>query len=577
MVDSEASAAQMKPMNQPLARKIAAAQARYRAVALGTGAGRAAVLLCAFLVAVALVDWRMDLSRAARVVLALAAAAAAIYVLLRYGLFPAVRGLDEESVALAVERMDGRFGTRLIAAVQLARPGAVAAGESTAVVAEMLQETETAAAEVDFRRAINASAARRAALWAGILVAAGVSLYIAGGEHSRPLLLRALGAAEPWPSRTRVQVTSGSFLVAIGDPATLTARAGGYRPNSGIARIVTASGRRQSITLSRISDDQYAGTLQNVAEPFSYSIQLYDNVSGVSKVDAQPRPVVTSLACTQIYPAYTGVGDAHRELADLFLLSGSRLQLRITVNRPLRSGASRLLFFGRPNAAASTPLPAPLILQPDPKNDRVWNAEFQPTAEISGFSIHLVDQAGLESRNEPVFPVHLTSDAAPTIRMIRPQLQQALATADAVCSIAFAAEDDYGLAGVSLRYRIDQEPEVTVPFSLPPRSKELHQEYAWHLSALAPPPGHPSIEGSVLDFYIEAHDNNPASPGIATSEHYQIRVVSKAEKQAELIARMAASFAGIQELSDEETKAAADLRAASLPPAPASQTQPGGH
>jgi hypothetical protein len=571
MDDSQEGAAEMRTSSEILAGKIAAAKARHRAFALATGAGRAMACFWGVLLVAALLDWRLDLPRGVRIAILLADGAAALYLLVRRGVLPAARGMDDETVALAVERQQPRFGTRLIAAVQLARPGALRSGESTAVVDALLQETEAAAGAVDFRLAIPAAAARRAAMAAAIILAAGLILFLLGGTHSRPLLARQLGAAIPWPSQTQVEVTSGSFLVALGDGATLRARASGRKPDSGVAQITFASGRRQTVTLSRVSDSDYTGALENVPEPFTYSGRLNDSASDAYSVDAQPRPMVTSLACTQVFPAYTGIGETRRDPADLLLLAGSKLRLRIAVNRDLKAG-SRIEFAGRGTGA----VPAAIGLQADPAAPRTWLAEFQPGAELTGFSIRLIDTLGLESHSEPTYPIRLTNDRAPTLRVTRPELRQLLATADATCTINFSAEDDFGLAALSLRYRVDDQSEVTVPLPLPPGQKEAKVEFAWRLRTLTPPPGHPSLEGSVLDFHIEARDINPAGTGTAASEHYQIRIVSKADKQSELIARMAASFAGIQELGDRQSKAAADLRAAALEPPPAAQTQPGG-
>jgi hypothetical protein len=71
------------------------------------------------------------------------------------------------------------------------------------------------------------------------------------------------------------------------------------------------------------------------------------------------------------------------------------------------------------------------------------------------------------------------------------------------------------------------------------------------LSALKPP----VTEGMTIEYWVEAQDgNNVTGPGVGASEHHVIKVVSEAEKKAEVMNRMDDALSVVNELQDHETK-----------------------
>src|ERR1043166_2614189 len=104
-------------MSQLVRQKISAVRAKHRAVALGTGLAMAAALCVLVLIASALVDWLADLPLVWREILLAGNGMLALYCLARYAFLPIARGGDDESLALAIERVFPSFGSRLIAAV----------------------------------------------------------------------------------------------------------------------------------------------------------------------------------------------------------------------------------------------------------------------------------------------------------------------------------------------------------------------------------------------------------------------------------------------------------------------------
>src|SRR5262249_31162846 len=63
-------------------------------------------------------------------------------------------------------------------------------------------------------------------------------------------------------------------------------------------------------------------------------------------------------------------------------------------------------------------------------------------------------------------------------------------------------------------------------------------------------------EGAVIEYWIEAEDNNNATgPGVGASEHQLARIVSESEKRADLWARAGDFFGNITDVTTDQEKA----------------------
>ena len=80
----------------------------------------------------------------------------------------------------------------------------------------------------------------------------------------------------------------------------------------------------------------------------------------------------------------------------------------------------------------------------------------------------------------------------------------------------------------------------------PQRLKRRHE---WNIGAFNPP----LPEGSKLEYWIEAEDNNDATgPGIGSSEHQFAKVVSESEKRADLLNRAGDYLGSISDLATDQ-------------------------
>ena len=536
------------PPSALLAGKLAAVRSKKVGVETGSGV---AMLLGGLVLALGIgmaADWFLDLPWAVRLLLFLGYLAAAGHVIWHRILIPFLRQPDDDDIALLVERGNSPFGTRLIAALQLTRPGALQSGEAPALVRALVSETERLAEPVDFTAVICTRQLRRLVGWAVVIIGVGGVVFWNGEEVSRDLLSRAFLSREvEVPRKTRIGQTSGDLRIARGDNVNLFALAKGVVPERAKLVLKFTSGRTQEFLLdgSQTNRAHFAQAMENVQDTFDYTFHIGDGKSRSARVEAIERPSIAKLDATQIYPEYTGLGTVRRSLGDLTLLVGSKLNLTLTPTKEVAKGA--VLVTSSTNAA---PITLPLLV--NPKNAREVQVSIPITSEaLTGFSIHLEDKYGFRSKDDAVYRLEVLPDRAPVVRITYPERKEDLITQRATVLIGFEAVDDFAVKQLFLRYTVDGGEEKGIELTLETPSRALRRRYDWKVGALNQKPP----EGATLEYWIEARDNNNVTgPGIGTSEHFTAKVVSDAEKRADLLNRVGDSIGAIGEAANDQEK-----------------------
>jgi hypothetical protein len=175
-------------MSLTVRRKIAAVRRRSIWTTSAAGVCAAAALAALGLAAAMLLDWAMHLPYLARAALLGVNIAIIAYVVARFVLAPAIFAPDEDQIALSVERSWPQLQGRLIATVQLSRPGVLSAGESRALVEALVQQTEGLCAALDFRKIVHSDHVVRVALLAVSVLLSGIIAMAYAGETGHALL-----------------------------------------------------------------------------------------------------------------------------------------------------------------------------------------------------------------------------------------------------------------------------------------------------------------------------------------------------------------------------------------------------
>jgi hypothetical protein len=546
------------PIPPRLAQKLAKLGRKY---VLVNGTERVAQIVSAamiLLTAQMFIDWLVDLPLAARIVI-LAADIGLLVFFVRRQLLPLIlRPPNPEACALMIEKHWPRFRGRMIATVQLAGPRFTI--DSPDLVRAVQQETNLRTANTNFGEMVGTRALKRRAAMALIVTVLWVDLMILTAPGSIALLERVFLLPAKVPRKTEVICLSGNKMIKAGDSVLLEAQARGIVPSHGRVTLDDSS-RIQEITIDPEPGrpDHFSLGIERVEQSFSYTIRLNDATSATYEVKTVPQPHISSIDCEQFYPSYTGLDPVKRTVGNLALLAGSRLKIHAVADSKIVKAELKLAGLNKV---------LPLTIGGTEGNDLTSEIEV-PAAGLTGFSIEITNEGGLTSGDETLYGIDLIPDRPPTIQLTYPERLQELDTIKAEPNIAFVASDDYGLAKVTLCYRITQDAGSDLaPSSSPtqPRKIEMNlgqshplnmkNRYVWDLAAIQPA----LTEGTTLEYWMEAEDaNNITGPGITDSEHHTIKIVSDAEKKAEVMNRLMDSLNIITDISKNQVKVNKDL------------------
>lgn len=497
--------------------------------------------LCVWLVSETATDFLVNLPRLARLAFFVVGVGGALGLFAWFGFRPWRRRLGDEAVALMIERALPAFRSRFIAAVQLAR---TSEGEtSPTLVKALVAETTALAATMDFSGVIDTRRLRR---WLKIAAAAVLVVAVLakiGDAKTWPLVRRAVLSPEAVPRKTLIREISAPRVIAIGDSWRIAVVGGGMVPESGRLLLKTVSGRRQEfdLPLEAGPPPAFVRTLQSMQESFDYRVALGDAESDSVHVKVKPPPGIAGIECRQSFPKYTRLPAQRRALGDLKILAGSRLALKVRANATMKSGEIRLVGADHEKVVKAVPL----VLDAKDHTQLVGEIEI-PAKDVAGLTLHLVDDDEIESRGGAIYPLEVLLDEVPTIKILWPERREELLTREATMLIAFVAKDDYGVAKVRLNYAVDWvegAPHQTIDLDLGRAlPKEINRRFNWRIGQITPR----VEEGSVIDYWFEVLDaNDVTGPGIGTTEHMQARVVSEAEKRADLASRLNDAMEGL--------------------------------
>lgn len=444
-------------MSKVIQSKIDGVRRKHATVRSAEAACLMAIILVGTLGVTMIVDWLFDLPYLVRAALLSLHAATLLYILVRHVIWPLIKGPDDETVALWIERLYPESASRIISAVQFSR--VELAGASPAMVSACVAQAEEFIAPRECGDAVATDLLLKRFAIALAVSIVGIGLLVWGGQNTRDLLLRALAVPGiEVPRKTRVELlTPTRLVVAKGDTIKIEARAHGIVPEDGTLRVQYANRATAEFLMKAdpVESDKFSIDIENVQDGFLYRVQLNDGRSVEATVEAHPRPAVASIEVQQYFPAYTKLQPTRRSTGDLTLLAGSRLGLRITANKPVANTDARAQKHNRIRFEGAD---VSFALQRDPTDPRVLYAidgsqNSIPVPETAtGLSVYLVDELGLESKDPAVYRIEVVPDAPPAVQITFPQVREELVTERAKATVGFELSDDFGVAKARIRY-----------------------------------------------------------------------------------------------------------------------------
>ena len=502
MLDRTASA------YEDLIERLKAFRRRERTVQAGAGAVLALAILLALAIPYSILEMRIYLPPAAKVILGgmlIVVLCTALGVLC---LSPLLSRRTLVNAARRVERSFPNFQQRLVGALQLwsKRDGAPEGYASSLIEGTVLQATEIAQ-DADFGEAVSRRRLRFSVRLLAAMVLVGAVLV-----SVFPVPLK--GAMSRWahpltrfarPPDTVVSVMPGDVEIVKGEDLTIHLRLTGRIPDRVRIRTRELQARRWlDADVAVVDEDTTRYTFRAVKRSLTYLVLAGDGEAGPYRVTVIDRPMVRRIRAQYDYPSYTGLPNKVEEEGHLSAIRGTSVTLDIVANKPLQ--AAELRFERGPALTGRV-------------EDRTSRTHLRITQD-DRYRIHLMDLDGV-TNDEPIsYRVLVLDDEAPQVRIVYPGRDVDLSE-DMKVTLAIEARDDFGFSEMELVYMLGDGPALRkrLPASL--QGADLRMEYLWDLADMN------LLPEDVIRYYVEVADNDTISgPKRGKSAEYRIRFPS---------------------------------------------------
>ena len=439
----------------------------------------------------------------------------ATFFLVRWILWPLLRPVSDERVALYLEEHEPSLQSRVLTAVESARGGRFA---ETELSREVVRRAVRRCRRIDYGRRIERQSIRRSSGVLGGLTLASVVLLLAGPgflRHGMSALFFPVRAAES-VNPYSVSVEPGDTIISRNSDLMISAEPHGF-DSGDIVLYTRMEGEDGYSALPMIEDGAggYEGLLLNVAEETTYYVEANGVRSGTFTLGVADLPAVDRLEMVYHFPRYTGLAPRRFEYGgDVAALAGTRVELTVTPT------------LATPSAQLVMDTGDTISMEVGPEG--TFGASFV-VREEGFYGIRFLARDRVWVAGAPDYRIDVLHDQGPSISFSRPGRDIEVSSIEEVF-IEARADDDLGVAEILLVYSVNGGPSDTLPI---------------HSSAGAPltevTAGHTvfmedyELEvGDLIAYHGVVRDNAP-SPGEAMTDIYflQVRPFRRDYREAE--------------------------------------------
>lgn len=429
--------------------KLASLRSRERLIALVWGLACWLAIVIVLLLICGLIDWLIDRRRDTPFsvrfglffVQAVIAAAAGFWFLV----WPQLRGLPDDLLALWVEDKIPHFQHRLISVVQFYKPGARIAGMSVELIQVVTGEADRLAGKHDFNEVADHARLKWSAyVLAPVLVLALIPFLIWPGVCFA-LLGRQVMLPIEIPHSIYLENISPEYW-PIGDKIPIRYRVRGeFTPAMVGDLYVTPLGQpTDNYPLAFIQQDGKEAIFGADVHPSSNDLQYTAHMGdGRTKLPSEmklvPRPVVTESLAWTVLPRYCGKTKQEYEQqgpdapryeeqqgrGDVVGIPGSSVRVRITVQKPVKEAWIELLGPEKLNPQPTEESAPPVEISKG-KTKMAISADglsaevkFDLVPGLTGFRMHVADEHGFTNEPAPRRSLSLVPEERPQVGLLR--------------------------------------------------------------------------------------------------------------------------------------------------------------
>jgi hypothetical protein len=425
-------------------------------------------------------------------------------VLLGRGLIGAARKFGRQDAAAEVEAAFPQLGQRVCTTVEYVDPDAKPMPAAPGLVVALAADTSKRTSVIDFGRLIPWRSLRGlAAALVGVAALAVVLLAISPEARIAAMRLFLLPV-----DYTQLDVKPGDHALKVGSDLTVQVTVTG-RPVSEVNLLYRPAGSGEDwASLSFVPDDTEEGThkllgtlettVSDCRDNLEYRVVAGPVASPVYHLTVFQPLVLKGIEAHIEPPAYTRRPAAVVKEGDFKVIAGSRVRLRLTLDRQPQT--ARL-------ALSPTNASVALQIRGNELTGELPSVEKDLEYELV---VQAADGMGLEEARR--FRIQVQPDRKPTVRFVKPR-DQIEVTPSTEVHMKVEAGDDFGLSAVGIVYQMGDGAKKTLYLKRDPA-----QPTALRTEAVL------SLENEKLSFqdavtyYAFAEDNHPGRPQRTATE-----------------------------------------------------------
>ncbi|MGD0090267.1 MAG: DUF4175 family protein [Planctomycetota bacterium] len=325
----------------------------------------------------------------------------------------------------------------------------------------------------------------------------------------------------PWrnilpPTRTQIAgVEPGDAAALQGSITDVTARTQGETPES-VRVVFYRDGGWYYTLMEPAGAELWRTRLSFPAGELAYHIAANDTKSDQFTLRGLCPPAVQGITVAVRQPDYTGLGEKELSGGHIDALVGSTARVRATISKPIVQAALQLSWGEevkmRTYQQPAQPGTAPAAVQ-------VAEGSFK-IARSGAYRIQLTDVDGLACQAACDYDVRARVDQPPTVAIVEPDKHVTLEPEDTF-KLLVSAQDDYGVAALTLVCRIRNGPEKRIQLGEFPHRRDVLRYMEYKLGDLE------LLPGDEIFYYVEARDSLQPQPHLGLSGVQHLRVKAR--------------------------------------------------
>lgn len=392
---------------------------------------------------------------------------------------------------------------------------------SDALIRQVASESQSVSTTVSPAAIVPATPILRASRWFAAAAGALAVFFVLNHSHGLVLLERFLLPGKDI-SLTKVTAAPGDGWVPKGEPLTLKATLQGRIPPRPATVLLRGADGEHAYSMSRSTGapPSFLYSLAEVSDSFEYRVRSGDGQTPWHRITSVDRPTITAVQLKIRPPAYSGLTNEDQTSLPqaIRVLQGSEVEVAFQSDQPLDR---MILDLGNGES-----------VQLSADADQWYRYRSRPTNSYA-FAAAAINQYQLESKSRPSCRVSVYEDRAPTVTLLEPSDDVAVAP-DAKVNVTFEATDDFAITKAEMVLNITKADgatnEVTVPIDLGKDAGKKELQRTVHLDPRALGLRH----GDQLSYVVQVTDSrqSPAQAG-ADSRTAQAQQQGQQQQQSQ--------------------------------------------